>query len=74
MATCPRCLGPLSEGHRCRPLWRKRLWRRTAAALLGGAIGAFVQGATMETAALPVMGFVIGGLFFFGLWEAMSAE
>lgn len=40
MATCPRCFGPLVEGHRCSP----RVWRRVAKALpsivLGGVVGA----------------------------------
>lgn len=65
-------MGPLSEGHTCRPIWVRRLIRRGTAALLGGALGAFVQALTFST--VPVMGFVIGGLFFFGLSEAMRAE
>ena len=39
MATCPKCLGPLSDGHHCRPIWIKRFRRQVGASLLGGALG-----------------------------------
>ena len=70
MATCPRCLGPLSEGHHCRPIWIKRLRRQVTASLLGGVFGSFVQ-LLIEPGNLPIVGFVIGGLLFFGIVEAM---
>lgn len=70
MATCPRCLGPLSDGHHCRPIWIKRLRRQVLASLLGGVFGSFVQ-ILIEPRNLPVVGFVIGGLLFFGIAEAM---
>lgn len=73
MATCPRCLGPLSEGHRCRPVWIKRLRRQMGATLVGGALGAFVH-VLLVPEQLPVMGFVIGGLLAFGLNEAIRPE
>lgn len=38
MATCPRCLGPLVEGHRCPP----RLWRRVTRVLPAIAVGGVV--------------------------------
>ena len=71
MATCPRCLGPLSDGHHCRPIWIKRLRRQATAVVLGGLFGSFVQG-LIEPQQPVVMGFVIGGLVFFGLSEAMK--
>jgi hypothetical protein len=74
MATCPRCLGPLSEGHKCRPVWRRKFLRRSIAALVGGSIGAVIQYAALASAEPPFLGFVIGGLLSFGLWEAMRAE
>lgn len=74
MATCPRCLGPLSEGHRCRPIWVKRFRRQVLAALLGGLFGAFVHILVAPQHDVPVMGFVIGGLLFFGLNEAVRPE
>jgi hypothetical protein len=70
MATCPRCLGPLSEGHRCRPIWIKRLRRQVIAGLIGGLFGSFVQ-ILLEPRNPPVLGFVIGALVFFGVSEAM---
>ncbi len=70
MATCPRCLGPLSDGHKCKPIWIKRLRRQGTASFLGGLFGSFVQ-LLLEPSIAPVIGFVIGGLFFFGLSEAM---
>lgn len=69
MATCPRCLGSLSDGHHCRPIWIKRLRRQVFACLIGGVFGSFVQ-ILLEPRNLPVFGFVIGGLIFFGLSEA----
>lgn len=73
MATCPRCLGPLSDGHRCRPVWVKRLRRQAWATFVGGALGAFVH-ILVVPEHLPVMGFVIGGLLAFGLNEAIRPE
>lgn len=70
MATCPKCLGPLSEGHHCRPIWIKRLRRQVIAVILGGVFGSVVQ-LMLEPKGPPVFGFVIGGLLFFGLSEAM---
>jgi len=70
MATCPRCLGPLSEGHHCRPIWIKRLRRQVVASILGGVFGSLFQ-LLIEPSTLPVLGFVIGGLLFFGISEAM---
>lgn len=71
MATCPRCLGPLSEGHRCRPVWIRRLIRQAIAILLGAMLGGFVQ-ILLDPAHVPAMGFVIGGLFAFALSEGMK--
>ena len=73
MATCPRCHNALSEGHHCRPIWIKRLPHRVFVTLLGGAFGATVQALALASV-VPVMGFVIGGLCFFGLSELMMTE
>lgn len=70
MATCPRCLGPLSDGHRCRPIWIKRLRRQVTATILGGLFGSFIQ-ILLAPQHVPVIGFVIGGLLFFGANEAL---
>ena len=76
MATCPRCHGALSEGHRCRPIWVRIFIRRAIVSLVGGAIGSTIQvfALGLGTSAVPVMGFVIGGLLTFGLFEAMKPE
>jgi hypothetical protein len=41
--------------------------------LAGGAIGAFVQQLAMAPA-VPVLGFVLGGLVFFGLHAALRPD
>ena len=67
MATCPRCLGSLTEGHKCRPIWIHRLKRQVAYVVTGGLFGAFVQELAMPSQ-YPVLGTVFGGLLFFGLY------
>jgi hypothetical protein len=75
MATCPKCLGPLSEGHHCRPIWIKRLRRQVAASLLGGAVGGVIQlMTTSDRITYPVLGIVVGGLLFFGMSEAIKPD
>lgn len=73
MATCPRCLGALSEGHRCRPVWIRRLRRQIGFSLIGAVLGAVVQELAVAST-YPVLGFVLGGLLFFGLHEAFKAD
>ena len=72
MATCPRCLGPLSDGHRCRPIWIKRLRRRVTFGAVGALFGAFIQ--ILVQPGVPVLGFVFGALGFFMLHEALKNE
>ena len=71
MATCPRCLGPLSEGHRCKPVWIKRLIRQALAVIVGASLGGLVQ-FLIDPKNVPAIGFVIGGLFAFALSEGMK--
>jgi len=71
MATCPRCLGPLSEGHRCKPIWVKRLIRQSIAVLTGGLLGGVVQ-FLLDPEKVPAIGVVIGGLLAFALSEGMK--
>ena len=73
MATCPRCHGALSEHHKCRPLWIRRLWRQIVFTLFGALVGAIVH-LLIAPAHFPVLGIVLGGLFFFGLHEAFRSE
>jgi hypothetical protein len=44
------------------------------ATLLGGLFGGFVHILVVPQHTIPVMGFVIGGLLFFGLNEAVRPE
>ena len=71
MATCPRCLGALSEGHRCKPIWVKRLIRQSIAVLIGAILGGLVQ-VLLDPMHVPAIGMVIGGLFAFALSEGMK--
>lgn len=71
MATCPRCLGALSEGHKCKPVWVKRLIRQAIAIIAGALLGAFVQ-VLLDPAHIPAIGIVMGGLFAFALSEGMK--
>jgi len=73
MATCPRCHGALTEGHRCRPIWIRRLRRQASYTLVGGVVGAGVQQLAVQPA-VPVIGFVLGGLLFLMLHEAFNVE
>lgn len=71
MATCPRCLGALSEGHRCRPVWIKRMIRQAIAVLIGGTLGGVIQ-FLLNPGSVPAIGIVIGGLIAFALSEGMK--
>ena len=71
MATCPRCLGPLSEGHKCKPIWVRRLIRQSIAIVIGALFGSFVQ-ILLDPEHVPAMGLVIGGLLAFLLSEGMK--
>jgi uncharacterized membrane protein YccC len=51
----------------------KRFRRQVLATLLGGLFGGFVH-ILVVPQHIPVMGFVIGGLLFFGLNEAVRPE
>jgi uncharacterized membrane protein YccC len=51
----------------------KRFRRQVIATLIGGLFGAFVH-ILVVPYHVPVMGFVIGGLLFFGLNEAVRPE
>ena len=73
MATCPRCHGALSEGHKCRPLWIRRLWRQIWFTLVGAVVGSLIHLLVMPEH-VPVLGFALGGLLFFGVNEAFRNE
>lgn len=74
MATCPRCHGALSEGHKCRPLWIRRLWRQIGFTLTGGVIGSLLHVLILPETVFPILGAVLGGLLFFGMNEVFRNE
>lgn len=39
MATCPKCLGPLTENHRCPRRWPSRVSEALATLSIGGGLG-----------------------------------
>lgn len=39
MATCPHCLGPLSDDHHCPRTWRRRVVRLIGPPLAGSVLG-----------------------------------
>jgi hypothetical protein len=74
MATCPRCLGPLTENHRCP---RGRFTRVTDAVmtvLLGGAIGAVAVFAVQErpTSALVLAAAALGAVLTNAVRQALG--
>jgi hypothetical protein len=54
-------------------VWIRRLRRQVVVTFIGGLLGGFVH-ILVAPAHVPVMGFVIGGLLFFGLNEAVRPE
>ncbi|GMV20632.1 MAG: hypothetical protein AB7L71_16135 [Vicinamibacterales bacterium] len=54
-------------------MWIRRLRRQAGATVAGGLLGGVVH-LLVAPAHVPVMGFVIGGLLFFGLNEAIRPE
>ena len=75
MATCPRCHGAHPANYRCTPTWVRRLSHQAGFALAGGALGAFVQILSDSSSVpVPAIGFVLGGLVFFGLHEAIMPK
>jgi hypothetical protein len=74
MATCPRCLGPLTEHHRCP---RGRLTRVSDAVITvtaGGAIGAVVVFALEErpAGALVLAAAALGGVLANAVRQALG--
>ena len=74
MATCPRCLGPLTEHHRCP---RGRFTRVSDAVITvtaGGAIGAVIVFALEErpAGALVLAAAALGGVFANAVRQALG--
>lgn len=75
MATCPYCLGPLTDGHRCQ---RRRWWRRLR--LLGLPVAGSLLGTTVcyglierPHGIVVLAGAVLGGLLADACGRAVSS-
>ena len=55
MATCPKCLGPLTENHRCPQGKGRRVFRTLTVAVLGGAIGVLFCFVVEDRPGAPLM-------------------
>jgi hypothetical protein len=55
MATCPRCLGPLSENHRCPHGARRQVLESLATGVVGALVGAVAAIAIDVEAATPLV-------------------
>ncbi len=66
MATCPRCYGPLSENHKCRPRWIKRFFFQFLVTTAMALVGILVSTAFWPHQ-VPVLGITIGGALGYGL-------
>ena len=65
MATCPRCLGPLNNHHKCRPRWVKRFVFQAFVTFLFALVGMLVSTAFWPSH-VPVLGIVIAGAIGYG--------
>jgi hypothetical protein len=76
MATCPRCKGHLTEGHRC-PRWRGLVALEIAAAgLVGGLAGLLILAAfdpRGQIADLDAVTFVVGAFVGIGINRFLRA-
>lgn len=76
MATCPYCLGPLSDDHHCQ---RRRWWRRLRLLplpLAGGLLGVMVCYGLVERPHVVVVlaGALLGGLLADACGRAVSTR
>lgn len=61
MATCPRCYGPLSDHHRCRPRWVRRAIRYSIITVSLALVGGLIQLALWPHHDVFLLGLLIGG-------------
>lgn len=74
MATCPRCLGPLTENHRCKRRRVAPLAEIGSTLLVGGIVGTMVCFALAERPAVSVIGTaaILGALLAQALRQAVG--
>ena len=66
MATCPRCYGPLTENHKCRPRWVRRFFFRALVTFAFVVLG-FLVSTAFWPHEIPVLGLTIGGAIGYGI-------
>jgi hypothetical protein len=74
MATCPRCLGPLSEHHRCRARGWRVVIHRAQAGIVGALLGAVISSTLIAPDAFPALGLVIGGIVGLSVGEMLRVN
>jgi hypothetical protein len=74
MATCPRCLGPLTENHRCPRGRFSRLTDALTTVTIGGVVGAVVVFAVEErpAGALVLAAAALGGVLANAVRQALG--
>jgi hypothetical protein len=74
MATCPRCLGPLTEDHRCPRGRFSRITDALTTVVIGGIIGGVVVFAIEErpAAAMVIAAAALGGVLANAVRQAIG--
>lgn len=76
MATCPRCLGALTEDHRCPRQWPSRIGDRLVTLSVGGGIGITLSFVIEERpgAALLLASATLGAVLARALRDAVGSR
>ncbi len=76
MATCPRCLGPLTDDHRCRMGTFKRVRDAVSTVGVGGLLGALLCFAIEDrpVGALVLASAALGAVLAFAVRQAVSGR
>ena len=74
MATCPRCLGPLTDDHRCPRNWLRRLGDSLFTVTVGGIVGVVLCFALEErpTSALVLAAAALGAVLASAFRQAVG--
>jgi hypothetical protein len=76
MATCPKCLGALTENHKCPPQLRRRVTDAALTVGIGGAIGALACFAIDErpAGALLMATAALGAVLAYAIRQAINGR
>ncbi|MBI2833443.1 MAG: hypothetical protein HYX76_03345 [Acidobacteria bacterium] len=80
MATCPRCKGPLEDGHICTGLSRRIAWwiRAASVSIVAGGVGGgalfHFLGRLISVDGFEAAGMVIGSLALFAVMKSLRAD